>query len=472
MGGNATFASNVSVIGNFTVEGTTTSVNSENVNTKDRFLYLNNEYDATTSLSGGIVINSNAVNPLVTDTITATASVNSITTTGSGTFSANDIIQIKNSDQTTNDGIYVVAAHTGTTLTIKTTGVPFAHNSIATGSTTGTIHKVNIQVIQYSPVADAWQTTFGDNDVAVLTTNPKTILLSGDATSDASIELTGATNQIVFDHSGDNTKETTLNVVEAAQASTYTVLDVGATANFVMSEGSQTLGGSYTLSDAATLALSDSTTFTIEDVGASHVYTIAPGALTAAATMTLPNNVSGTNYFASYDDTNRQIFVEDGGGGWTASASTYSFSTNTGTGMLYTSSGGVGLSVDSGLVLETLTTGVSITGDLKYTGSMLDSVKAWSGAGAHVMTVSGSDGARVHTVSHTAAASITLPSVTASENGLKFTIISLVDTGGLTLNTSDSDVFDNGVDSIVLSNKHERFTLQYIDSETRWYIVN
>ena len=92
-----------------------------------------------------------------------------------------------------------------------------------------------------------------------------------------------------------------------------------------MSEGSQTLGGAYTLSDAATLALSDSTTFTIEDVGASHVYTIAPGALTAAATMTLPNNVSGTNYFASYDDTNRQILVEEGGGGWTAGTPTYSF---------------------------------------------------------------------------------------------------------------------------------------------------
>lgn len=462
----------MSVIGNFTVEGTTTSVNLENVNTKDRFLYLNNEYDATTSSSGGIVINSNAVNPLVADTITATASVNSITTTGSGTFSSNDIIQIKNSDQTTNDGIYVVAAHTGTALTIKTSGVPFAHNSIAAGSTTGTIHKVNIQVIQYSSVANAWQTTSGDNDEDVLTDNPKTILLSGNASSSSSLELTNTTNQIVFDHGGNDIDETTLNVAQAARASIYTVLDVGPTANFVMSEGSQTLGGAYTLSDAATLALSDSTTFTIEDVGASHVYTIAPGALTTAATMILPNNVSGTNYFASYNDTNRQILVEDGGGGWAVSAPTYSFSTNTDTGMLYTPSGEVRLSVDSGLVLEALTTGVSITGDLKYTGSMLDSVKAWSGAGAHVMTVSGSDGARVHTVSHTAAASITLLSVTASENGLKFTIISLVDTGGLTLNTSDSDLFDNEIGSIVLSNKHERFTLQYIDSETKWYIVN
>ena len=140
--------------------------------------------------------------------------------------------------------------------------------------------------------------------------------------------------------------------------------------------------------------------------------------------------------------------------------------------MLYTLSGGVGLSVDSSIVLEALTSGVTITGDLKYTGSILDSVKAWTGAGAHVMTISGADGARVHTVSHTAAASITLPSVSSTENGIKFAIISLVDTGGLTLNTSDSDVFDNGAGSIVLSGKHKRFTLQYIDSETRWYIVN
>jgi hypothetical protein len=148
--------------GNLVVNGTTTTVKSTIVNVADSFLYLNDGYETVSAKSGGIVTN---VLPTATnDTVAAggfTAGVSatsnpSVITTGSATFAVGDLIQIKGANNQTNDGLFEVLSHTGTTLTIAGVGVtgatlPFTQNDFATDATVaGTIRKVNVGVIQVS----------------------------------------------------------------------------------------------------------------------------------------------------------------------------------------------------------------------------------------------------------------------------------------------------------------------------------
>lgn len=82
-------------------------------------------YTTTSQVAVGLV-GANVEATATTDTVNgsyvlgvAATSNPSVTTTGSATFSANDIIQISGGP---NDGIYEVLSHTGTTLTIKGVG--------------------------------------------------------------------------------------------------------------------------------------------------------------------------------------------------------------------------------------------------------------------------------------------------------------------------------------------------------------
>jgi len=160
---------NMLVDGDLTVNGTTTTVHSQQVNIRDNHLYLNADYTTTVAETGGLVIN---VLPTATaDTVAAggfTAgnggvSNPTVVTTGSGTFSAGDIIQVAGANDQSNDGIFEVWTHVGNTLTIKGIGitgatVPWVLNDFATDATAGgDIRVVNVNVLEGNSSGD-WQT--------------------------------------------------------------------------------------------------------------------------------------------------------------------------------------------------------------------------------------------------------------------------------------------------------------------------
>ena len=150
---------NLLVDGNLTVNGTTTTVHSEQVNIRDNHLYLNADYTTTVAQTGGLAIN---VLPTATaDTIAGTfvagvAAVSNPTvqTTGSGTFAAGDVIQIAGANNQDNDGIFEVLSHVGTTLTIRGVGVTgttvsWVQNDFTTDATAGgDVRIVNVNVLE------------------------------------------------------------------------------------------------------------------------------------------------------------------------------------------------------------------------------------------------------------------------------------------------------------------------------------
>ena len=534
---------NAVINGDLRVNGTTTNVDTVNLNVKDSHIYLNKDYTDTVLHKGGIVLNTNSVIANITDTTSQITAPSTITTVGSGTFNAgqkiiisgttsnngtytvvshtttalviveatlttetvagtislisdsvaaggftaattvvtsgtasfstNDLIQISTTSNTfsgneSNIGIYQVASHVGTVLTISTAS-DFAQNTFTATTTFPETNDVNLLIITKVDVsliqlntAGIWQTTSGSTSTAVAA-NLKTILLSGTAALETNITLTDTTNQILLSHTGGTTNVTTLNIADPAQTSVYTVPDSGATANFIMSEGAQTLNGVYTIgSSTGSLILQDS--------NQTHAYTIAAGNLTANSTYTLPS-LDGAHTFVCSNDTSGQILVADGLVGTPA----YAFTSDPNTGM-FVDGNSLNFAYNGSSIFEVNASGIVINGSIKPTGTILESVKAWAGAGPHAMTISGVGSERVQYVTHTAAATINLPDVITggvANDGLKFTIVNLLTADfTLTIGTADASTIDNEVlTTIGLVRRNQRFTLQWLNATSCWYIV-
>lgn len=150
--------------GNLNVLGTTTSIDSVVVNIADNYLYLNKDYTTASGKTGGLV-----VNYLPTATADAAdtggfATTSTVITVGSATFAAGDIIQISNSDNAANDGLYEVLTHTGTTLTIDTTPQEdFSQTgfTVDAGDVNAVITKVGVSVIRQDGAGD-WEVASGN----------------------------------------------------------------------------------------------------------------------------------------------------------------------------------------------------------------------------------------------------------------------------------------------------------------------
>lgn len=150
------------VMGSLLVDGTTTTVNSEQVNVADNYFYMNADYTTVSAMTGGLVVN---YLPTATATTVATggfATTSTVITTGSATFAAGDLIQITGSNNPTNSGIFEVLTHVGTTLTIDTTPTePFVQNTFVVDTTVaGAIRKVTVAVMRAGTSGD-WQVAKG-----------------------------------------------------------------------------------------------------------------------------------------------------------------------------------------------------------------------------------------------------------------------------------------------------------------------
>jgi len=161
---------NMLIDGDLTVNGTTTTVHSEQVNIRDNHLYLNADYTtAAVPQTGGLVIN---VLPTATADTVAAAGFTAgnpgvanptVITVGSATFSGGDVIQIAGANHQGNDGIFEVLSHIGNTLSIKGIGVtgttvPWVVDDFVTDATGGgDIRVVNVNVLEGNSSGN-WQT--------------------------------------------------------------------------------------------------------------------------------------------------------------------------------------------------------------------------------------------------------------------------------------------------------------------------
>jgi hypothetical protein len=107
------------IVGNLDVQGTTTSLNVENVNIQDASLYINKNYVNTgTAKAGHLVVNNKAVT--AADAITSISSGTITVTTGS-LLAVGDFVELSGLDKPEEDGLYrVLTVPLATTVTLDT----------------------------------------------------------------------------------------------------------------------------------------------------------------------------------------------------------------------------------------------------------------------------------------------------------------------------------------------------------------
>jgi len=168
---NWEFQSDVVIDANLTVSGTTTTSESEINRYADNHLYLNDGYTTVSAQTGGLVVNylpiatSDTVNGSFTAGVAATSNP-TVVTTGSGTFAVGQFIQISGANDPSNNGLFEVLTHTGTTLTIRGVGTTaevedFTQNQFVTDATVaGTITRVNVSILR-AGTDGVWETGVG-----------------------------------------------------------------------------------------------------------------------------------------------------------------------------------------------------------------------------------------------------------------------------------------------------------------------
>ena len=157
IGTDATFS------GDLVVEGSIVSKSQENVLISDSFLDLNAGNTITASATaGGLTVNVKAsgaaesVSAFVAGVVATSAP--SFTTTAASGFAAGDIIQISGAAEAKNNGLFVVAGVSGSTVEIKGIGgtavsvnTPFVQNDFVTASAqSATATKADIAVLAVS----------------------------------------------------------------------------------------------------------------------------------------------------------------------------------------------------------------------------------------------------------------------------------------------------------------------------------
>jgi hypothetical protein len=209
----------------------------------------------------------------------------------------------------------------------------------------------------------------------------------------------------------------------------------------------------------------------INDTSSDHTYNFAVSELIADRIVTLPLLVNDDEFvFRQHLQTltNKTLvspvltgITKNVNG--TVGAPSYSFTNATTSGLFYDGANSIDLAFGGNAIVEVAATGIVVNGSVTME-NVIEGVKAYSGAGAHVL---GTDGKRVNTVSHTIASSVTLPD--GPSQGTKYTIVN-ISTGTVTINRSGADTIDdNASTSLAMATQYQRITLQYIG--TIWYIV-
>ena len=444
---------NAVVVGNLDVRGTTTTINSVNVNIKDRYLYINNDYTTNTGITGGLVINYLPTAYTTTVAVGGFVTSTTVKTTVAEMFPPGSIIQISGTTgNVSNSGIFIVLSHEDGVLTIDTTAT-FAQTVFIVDTTTGgNITKINVALMQVS-ANGVWQSITG-NDMNSLIT--KDIPLSGDPITNASITLTDETDQI---HLGTNGVVTL--TAPSALSSTVTFPDTaGSDDTIVYTTLAQTIFNKTFKSPQ------------INSTSSNNNYVFGVKALTANRTVNLPLLIANDTFvFESHIQTlsnktldnpsvTGQVLAPNG----TSSAPSYSFTTNPDTGLTIDADS-INLIYDANIIFQATATEFvlepSVTLSVK---NIIQGVKNYTLTTGNILAT---DGERTNIYTFNGVKDTLLP--TAPTNGKQYTFIN-GETGVLTINRGGTDTIDDGVlTSLVLPNKYQRVTLLYVSNV--WYIV-
>lgn len=239
---------NAVVTGNLTVNGTTTTVDSE-IATADNFVHLNAKYMTDAVKNGGFVFTVDPENNELNGNLNiASATTILIASDVTANFAANDIIQITDSEDAANDGLYQIhsAAFSSpnTTITIKdaSSNVPsasvsgFVKNSLTTNSDDDTmkIRVVKVGVLDTDSANGKFRVAFGSSS----TMTYANVLTDADTISADSV----AADDISAGDAAVNLTTTTGNITIDAQANDSDIIfkgtDGGADTTFLTLDGS------------------------------------------------------------------------------------------------------------------------------------------------------------------------------------------------------------------------------------------
>jgi hypothetical protein len=276
-----TVTNNAIVSGNLTVSGTLTTNVSNEVLIGDSFINLNAGYTTNSGQQSGLVLN---YLPTATgDTAAAGgfASTSTLTTTGSATFSAGDIIQISSADNASNNGLYEVTSHIGTTLTIDTTpSLSFSKDAfvVDTGDTNAVVTKVTLRTI-FTNASGTLQTGAGatvtdyNSSITTLSTGNPTQIANGGA--DVSLDGSG------------NLSTTSLGTMALSSTGASSITTTSG--NLTVSTATS---GNLTISSAGTLGVTGAGASTFGDGVATWDFDGA-GALSTSGMTTVDLDCSG-----------------------------------------------------------------------------------------------------------------------------------------------------------------------------------
>jgi len=142
----------VIVLNNVLVEGDVVNLDTETFDFGGNYIILNRQHEDPVGENGGLVLN---YLPTATqDTVVTIISLTSFETVGAGTFVTGDIIVINDANSPANDGMYCVASHIGTTVTIDATPGPTVDFCRTAFTETGppesptTVTKVNVSTLR------------------------------------------------------------------------------------------------------------------------------------------------------------------------------------------------------------------------------------------------------------------------------------------------------------------------------------
>ena len=214
--------------------------------------------------------------------------------------------------------------------------------------------------------------------------------------------LTQGTNQLSF----GTTNTMTINSTAPASSSIYTIPDVGTTANFVMTEGTQTINGNKTFTGTTTITLlgvvtaqryigqnvtnqitlGTTNTMTINSTApvSSSVYTIPDVGTAAEFVMTTgTQTITGTKSF------NNLIFPNQISTPTTSSSCIFEKATNQGLTLFGRQIGGVEVTVWSGAAETSVVSFVWNSGFSKTAVSVLSDLEVMGASDASIVTLGG-----------------------------------------------------------------------------------
>jgi hypothetical protein len=444
--GAATFSSDVVVSGNLIVDGTTTAVNSENVNLADNHLFLNQGYTTAVAQTGGLVVNylpTATADTVATGGFTAGVAATSnptIATTGAATFAAGDLIMVTGANKDGNDGLFEVLSHTSNVLTIKgigltTTSVDFVQNQFVTDTTVaGSITKVGVSVLR-AGTDGKWEIAYGNATGSLSFSDVSTV--GGDAPPLANVLAAGntsGTNDIIM----ATGQKVETNTVQSKTGAALTLTGLtGVTASATT--------GAATLQSVAGAALVDGyTTATLQaGSGAATVSSTSAGVVVSGATTAAVTGGTGVNVTATTGELDL-----------TATAANVDINAGTSATLDAATSVAITAGTSAELTGGTSASVTATTGNLTLAASAGNVVMSASGAGNDV-SITAADSATVTATAGTATltgaiAAVSSTSGAATVTGANAASVTAT-TGTLTLAATAADVSMTAGSSVAIT---------------------